>query len=111
MIASTLPRTVLDEARHQVETYCREFAKPDVDAVREAVEAVHRLTGTLGELVDRIREHAPSAFDGGNQHVGEELARDLHATRGCLTTAGLLVAPALDDLRELTDTTPGVGTR
>lgn len=105
MKTSPLTQTVLDEARRQVETCCREFTDPDVATVRDTVEGVQRLTGVLGELVDRIRDHAPFAFDDENQYVGEELVRDLHATRGCLTTAGLLIAPALDDLRELTGTT------
>lgn len=105
MITSPPQWKVLDDARRQVETYCREFTEPDVEAVRDAVDGVQGLTTALGELVDRIRDYAPLAFDDGNQHVSEELARDLHAVRGCLTTAGLLVAPALDDLRELTGPT------
>lgn len=105
MKTSPLTQSALGDARRQVETCCREFTDPDVATLRDAVEGVQRLTGVLGELVDRIRDHAPFAFDDENQHIGEELVRDLHATRGCLTTAGLLVAPALDDLRELTGST------
>lgn len=98
------PRGALEDADRLLEHVTRAIAEdaPDVARFRGAVEGVHRLVGTLTKLIETMMDRAPAAFVGdGHQHVGEELVRDLRAARGCLTTAGLLVEPAVDDLRAL----------
>ncbi|GAA5101632.1 hypothetical protein [Haloechinothrix salitolerans] len=74
---------------------------PSLLDVRQTVEDIHEIAGELTTLVGLLRERAEAAFGDTNQHVLGELERDLHAMYGCLTTAGLLIAPAVEDLREL----------
>lgn len=94
-------------AWHDIETARRDLTDPGVGAARDAIEDLHRLTVTLAGLVEDLIDHTPVALDGNHRHIGDELVRDLKAAHGCLTTAGLLIAPALDDLRELPPGTPG----
>lgn len=74
----------------------------DLTQLQAAVESVHRITGALTELVDVLTDRARVTFRS-NDHsdVGNELLHDLRAARGCLTTAGLLIAPAVDDFHQL----------
>jgi len=101
-------RRPLLRVQHDIETASRRLIEPDLDTLATAVEDIHRLTTMLADLVDLLTEHAPRAFDGDGDHIRDELVRDLNATHGCLTTAGLLIAPAVDDLRELRHSTIGV---
>lgn len=97
-----LPATLTD-ARTMLDGVNRAIADgaPGVDELREVVEGIHGLAGALTELVDTLMTVTPSVLDDGNRAVGGELLRDLRAARGCFTTAGLLVAPAVDDLRKV----------
>lgn len=104
-ITTASSRGALEDAERLLEQVTRTIADsaPDVASLHGAVEGVHRLAGTLTELIETMMECAPATFGrDGHQHVGEELVRDLRAVRGCLTTARLLVEPAVDDLRALT---------
>lgn len=100
------------DALRQVGQHIRDAAR-DLTAVAPRITDVHAvmvgledITAALTDLVDALTGATPALF-GGNGHgaLGDELLRDLRAARGCLTTAGLLVAPAVTDLRQLADGT------
>ncbi|WP_158895541.1 hypothetical protein [Amycolatopsis anabasis] len=92
-------RHLLDHARDAVAT-----ATPGLNGLHTAVEGTHKVAAALAALVATVIDAAPAALtarDGDDGHLARELVADLRATHGCLTTACLLIGPALDDLRGL----------
>jgi len=76
----------------------------DIDRLHAIAEGVQQIATALTGLIDVLAERSPAAVTrAGHPDVGEELVRDLRAARGCLTTAGLLLAPAVSDLREIAE--------
>ncbi|HEU5472356.1 MAG TPA: hypothetical protein VFV67_17020 [Actinophytocola sp.] len=73
---------------------------PDADELSEAVCGTHRVITTLADVVEAVLEHAPTIAEGHGPDVGKELAADLRALHGRLTSGALLLAPALDDLAQ-----------
>lgn len=108
-LASASPRDSLEAATRLIKDVSGDIAGRATDAALfgEALTGVHRVVGTLTELVRAMMDRAPGAFDGdGYRIIGDELVRDLRAMHGCLTTAGLLVEPAVNDLRALAPAQP-----
>jgi hypothetical protein len=73
---------------------------PDAEELSAAVSGTHRVITTLADVVEAVLEHAPTIAEGHGADVGKELAADLRALHGRLTSGALLLAPALDDLAE-----------
>ena len=105
-VASPTPDTS-DDAMHHVHRAIGRAAKEltrtsDIDHLRTVAEGVQKVATALTGLVDALAERSPAAVArAGHADIVEELVRDLRAARGCLTTAGLLLAPAVSDLREI----------
>lgn len=98
-----LPWRPLTEATEHIAHATRALTHrtPSLLEVRQVVEDLHEIAGELTTLVGLLRERAEAAFGDTHEQVRRELERDLHAMHGSLTTAGLLIAPAIEDLREL----------
>jgi ABC-type transporter Mla subunit MlaD len=76
-------------------------AQPDAAELSAAVNGTHQVVTTLADLVNTVIDHVPTLAETHGPEVGREVAADLRALHGCLTSGALLLSPALDDLGEI----------
>lgn len=76
----------------------------DLAQLQREVAGVHQVVTALGSVVETVMNKASPAFGGnGERQPGREIMLDLRAVHGCLASARLLIAPALDDLDSADD--------